>query len=388
MGVDFGNTEVAFKHKSTGDLKFTKLIFQLLGNPSLNNTMTSLTLSALKLGLPITWGVKPTIFKQFCGGTSINDSRKTYQLLADNGIEAILDYSVEGQENEASFERVKNELLRLIENAKKHSKVPTTCLKVTGLGKFDVLQKVTENHELSNQDKLAYNQLVERLDTICKKAHELGVKLYIDAEESWIQIAIDRMAEVMMVKYNRKNAIVYTTLQMYRHDKLAYLKELIEKSKKENFVLGVKIVRGAYIEKENERAHKMGYPTPIQPNKESTDKDYNLALKEIVENIDNVELCAGTHNEKSSGYLVQLLEEKGYDNNHPNIFFSQLFGMSDNISFNLAHNGYNVSKYLPYGPVKDTVPYLIRRAEENTSVAGQMGKELSLVVKEIKRRKA
>jgi proline dehydrogenase len=387
MAVDFGNTEVAFKHKSTGELRFTKFIFQLLGSPSLTRAMTSLTLLALKLHIPISWGVKPTIFKQFCGGTSIKDSLETYDLLRSNNIEAILDYSVEGQESEKSFEHVKNELLRLIDNAKTHSKVPTTCLKVTGLARFALLQKVTEGKDLNEKEKQEYNRVIERLNEICKKAHDNSVKIYIDAEESWIQIAIDRLAEVMMAKYNGQKAIVYTTLQMYRHDKLNYLEQLIEKSKKEGFVLGVKLVRGAYLEKENERAKKHNYPTPMQPNKESTDRDYNKALELVIENIDYVEVCAGTHNEKSAQLLVSLLEKKGLPSNHPHVFFSQLFGMSDNISFNLAHEGYNVSKYLPYGPVKDTIPYLIRRAEENTSVAGQMGKELSLVVKELNRRK-
>lgn len=387
MGVDFRNTEVAFRHKSNSELRFAQLIFKLMGSPSMTKSMTNLTLFALKLNLPVSWAVKPTIFKQFCGGTSIQDSSKTFNLLSSNGIEAILDYSVEGQETEKSFDSVRDELLKLIENAKVLSKVPTTCLKVTGLGRFGLLQKVTENKELNQAEKLEYNKVVSRLDTICKKAHELDVKIYIDAEESWVQIAIDRLAEVMIKKYNSEKAIVYTTLQLCRHDKLSYLKELIARAKSEKFVLGVKLVRGAYVEKENERAKKLNYTTPIQPNKAATDKDYNLALTEVIENINIVELCAGTHNEESASHLVGLLEKNNLAKNHKHIFFSQLFGMSDNISFNLAANGYNVSKYLPYGPVQDTLPYLIRRAEENTSVAGQMGKELELILSEIERRK-
>lgn len=387
MSVDFNNTEIAFKHKTNNELLFTKFIFKLLGSPFLTNAMTSLTLVALKLHIPIAWGVKPTIFKQFCGGTSINDSLKTYQMLSNAGIEGILDYSVEGQESEKSFNHVRDELLRLIDNAKKHSKVPTTCLKVTGMARFSLLQKITEGKELQQEEKLEYNKVIERLDNICKKAHELDVKIYIDAEESWIQIAIDRLAEVMMKKYNEKKAIVYTTLQLYRHDKLSYLNELISKSKTKNYVLGVKLVRGAYLEKENERANLLGYHSPIQPNKESTDNDYDQALTVVINNIDHVEVCAGSHNEKSAKHLIELLSEKGLEKNHHHVFFSQLYGMSDNISFNLAAAGYNVSKYLPYGPVKDTMPYLIRRAEENTSVAGQMGKELSMIIKEIERRK-
>ncbi len=387
MKVNFQDTKVAFKHRSNSDLQFAKWIFKLMGNPRLTNLMTGLTLFALKINFPVSWIVKPTIFKQFCGGTSIQDSDPTYRMLASNGIEAILDYSVEGQEEEKSFNHVHDELIRLIENAKQHSKVPTTCLKVTGLARFALLEKVNENKELSQEEKLEYNNVVQRLDRICKKAHDLGVKIYIDAEESWVQIAIDRLAEVMMKKYNDKSAIVFTTLQMYRHDKLQYLNDLIALSRKENYRLGVKLVRGAYLEKENERAIELNYPTPTQPNKESTDRDYDQALTTVVENIDVVEVCAGSHNEKSAEHLVELLEKHNLPKDHDHIFFSQLYGMSDNISFNLATNGYNVSKYLPYGPVKDTLPYLIRRAEENTSVAGQMGKELQLILTEISRRK-
>ena len=255
------------------------------------------------------------------------------------------------------------------------------------MARFELLQKITENKGLTQAEKLEYNKVVERLNSVCKKAYELDVKIYIDAEESWVQVAIDRLAEVMIKKYNSEKAIVYTTLQLCRNDKLNYLKELIKRAKIENFILGVKLVRGAYVEKENERAIKLNYTTPIQPNKDATDRDYNLALTEVVENISMVELCAGSHNEESAAHLVALLEKSNHEFNHPHIFFSQLYGMSDNISFNLAKSGYNVSKYLPYGPVKDTLPYLIRRARENTSVAGQMGKELQLINQEIERRK-
>ena len=384
----FSNTDVAFKSKSTGELKFTSFIFSMMGSQSLVNSLTGLTTFALKIHLPIQWIVKKTIFKQFCGGEKIEECTGTYGLLQQNNIEAILDYSVEGQTKESDFDHVRDELLQLVSNAKKYAKVPTTCLKVTGIASFSILEKMSANSELSETEKQEYNRLIQRLEAICKKAFDNGVKIYIDAEETWIQVAIDRLAEVMMQKYNGKEAIVYTTVQMYRHDRLAYLQGLIEKSTKQSFVLGVKIVRGAYLEKENERAIVKGYATPMQPNKPSTDKDYNAALKLILDNIQNVELCAGTHNEDSAKLLCELMEEKGLDNSYKGIFFSQLYGMSDNISFNLAHTGYNVSKYLPYGPVRDTLPYLIRRARENTSIAGQMGRELALITKELSRRRA
>lgn len=358
----------------------------MMKNPSLVKVSTQATLIALKLHLPIEWIIKRSIFKQFCGGTTIKDCTQAYEMLRANNIEAILDYSVEGQEAEETFDHVRDELLQLIDNAKKHAAVPTTCLKVTGLARFALLEKVNDQNDLTDSEKLEYNRVIQRLDQICTKAHDLGVKIYIDAEETWIQDAIDRLAEVMMQKYNKDNAIVYTTLQMYRHDRLAYLDELIKKARSNDFKLGIKQVRGAYMEKERERAKEKGYPSPIQADKASTDRDYDAGLEKMIESIDLIEICAGTHNEKSSALLCELMHKQGLKNNDSRIFFSQLFGMSDNISFILAKRGYNVSKYLPYGPVRDTMPYLIRRAEENTSVAGQMGKELSLVSKELKRR--
>ncbi len=384
----FNDTEVAFKSKSTGELRFTSFIFSMMGSQSLVNSLTGLTTFALKIHLPIEWIIKKTIFKQFCGGEKIEECTGTYGLLQQNNIEAILDYSVEGQTKESDFDHVRNELLKLVSNAKKHAKVPTTCLKVTGIASFSILEKVSANSELSETEKQEYNRVIQRLEAICKKAFDNKAKIYIDAEETWIQVAIDRLAEVMMQKYNCKEAIVYTTLQMYRHDRLAYLQGLVEKTTTESFVLGVKIVRGAYLEKENERALIKGYATPMQPNKPATDNDYNTALKLILDNIQNVELCAGTHNEDSAKLLCELMAEKGLDNSYKGIFFSQLYGMSDNISFNLAHTGYNVSKYLPYGPVRDTLPYLIRRARENTFIAGQMGRELALINSELSRRRA
>ncbi len=386
VNPSFDNTEIAFKAKTNGELRFAHFIFKILQNPALVSVLTSLTTFALKIHLPIEWAIKLTIFKQFCGGEKIKDCEGVYQLLRSNNIEAILDYSVEGQTKEEEFDHVRDELIRLVENATKNARVPTTCMKVTGIGRHEIFEAVSADKDLNEEQKLEYTRVINRLEAICRKAHELGVKIYIDAEESWIQKAIDRLTEVMMQKFNQQSAIVYITLQMYRHDRLSYMKELIEKTNKNNFKLGVKIVRGAYLEKENTRAEELDYLTPMQPTKMATDNDYNAAIKLAIENISVTEICAGTHNEQSILMLCNLMHENGIENNHPSIFFSQLFGMSDNISYNLAHNDYNVSKYLPYGPVRDTVPYLIRRAEENTSIAGQMGRELTLITKELKRR--
>jgi len=385
--LSFENTELAFKHKSNKELRFTIFILKLMGQPWLVKLFSSLTLLALKLHLPISGIIKATIFRQFCGGESLEASQASVAMLRKNNVEAILDYSIEGQNSEKAFDNTKSELLRLIDNAKRFSKDPTACMKITGIARFDLLEKLTEHpDDLSATEKEEWARVKQRVEEICQKAFDLDVRIYIDAEDSWIQGAIDHLAEEMIRAFNKKRAIVYTTAQLYRHDRLAYSESLIAAAKKESFILGIKLVRGAYMEKEKERALDRNYPSPIQSSKENTDKDYNACLKLVVDNIEHVELCAGTHNENSCLYLTELMEEKGLERSHPHIYFSQLFGMSDNISYNLSSNGYNVSKYLPYGPVRDTVPYLIRRAEENTAIAGQMGKELQLVIAEKKRR--
>ena len=358
-----------------------------MGQPWLVKLFSSLTLLALKLHLPISGIIKATIFRQFCGGESLEASQASVAMLRKNNVEAILDYSIEGQNSEKAFDNTKSELLRLIDNAKRFSKDPTACMKITGIARFDLLEKLTERpDDLSATEKEEWARVKQRVEEICQKGFDLDVRIYIDAEDSWIQGAIDHLAVEMIRAFNKKRAIVYTTAQLYRHDRLAYSESLIAAAKKESFILGIKLVRGAYMEKEKERALDRNYPSPIQSSKENTDKDYNTCLKLVVDNIEHVELCAGTHNENSCLYLTELMEEKGLERSHPHIYFSQLFGMSDNISYNLSSNGYNVSKYLPYGPVRDTLPYLIRRAEENTAIAGQMGKELQLVIAEKKRR--
>lgn len=387
--LSFDNTELAFRHKSNKDLNFTIFMFRLMGKPWLVNLFSKLSLFAIKYHLPVAGIIKATIFRQFCGGESLEESEPSVAMLRKNNVEAILDYSVEGKNLESSFEKTKNELLRLIDNAKRFSKDPTTCMKITGLARFELLEQVTADPDkLSVEESAEWDRVNKRVLDICQKAFDEDVRIYIDAEDSWIQGAIDDLALNMMRKFNQKRAIVFTTAQLYRHDRLAYTESLINQAKAENWYLGIKLVRGAYMEKERARAQELGYQDPIQPDKESTDRDYNACLKLVVENIDLVEFVAGTHNEESCLYLSQLMEEKGLSKNHHHIYFSQLFGMSDNITYNLGAKGYNVSKYLPYGPVRDTVPYLIRRAEENTAIAGQMGKELSLVLQEKRRRKA
>ncbi len=385
--VSFDDTSKAFAHLSDADLKFNYWIFKLMNSPTLTSFSTSLAETAVNLKLPVSWAAKPTIFRVFCGGETITESLEAVKKLGASNVGAILDYSVEGQESETEFAKTEQELIRIVDIAKNNPNIPVTCMKVSGIASNKLLEKLSSGGDLTDTERTLSAQLHQRFERICKANFDAGVPVYVDAEESWLQPAIDRLVESMMAKYNTEKAIVFQTIQMFRHDRLAYYQSLMEKARRSGFKVGMKIVRGAYLDKENARAKEKNYATPIQPNKAATDDDYNAALKLSVENIDWVEVCAGTHNEYSSKYLAQFMQERGLQNNHPHIYFSQLYGMSDYMSFNLAAAGYNVSKYLPYGPVKFTLPYLIRRAKENTAIAGQMGKELTMILKETKRRK-
>ena len=385
--VSFADTASAFAHLSDRELNYSYWMFRLMNSPFFVKVSTTMALWSMKLHLPVKALIKATIYKQFCGGESIQDSQPVIDQLVNSGIGAILDYSVEGNEKEEDFDSTTKELLHVLEVARDNPGIPIGCMKVTGIGRFGLLEKVSEGGDLTQEERLEYARVIQRLEKLCKAAHDYEVPIYIDAEESWIQVAIDRLAESMMRKFNRKRAIVFTTLQMYRHDRLAYFEKLIGEARREQFILGVKMVRGAYLEKENKRAQEKGYPTPMQPSKPATDGDYNAGLKLAMDNLDTLEICAGSHNEESCLLLVQLLGEKQLPPNDPRVYFSQLYGMSDYMSYNLAKSGYNITKYLPYGPVKAAVPYLIRRAQENTSIAGQMGKELKMISTERKRRK-
>lgn len=385
--VDFSNTEYAFSHLSDSDLNFSINMFRLMQNDALVKIGTVLANVSAKLNLPFQGIVKKTVFKQFCGGTDLASSLDTIAQLHKNKVGAILDYAVEGATKEQEFEDTKNQLIQIINTAKTNPGIPVACMKITGICRFELLEKVTDKKPLSEKEKDEYMRVINRFEEICLAAQKADVPVYVDAEETWIQPAIDRLIEARMRVYNKEKAIIFHTLQMYRWDKLDHLKKLIAESKAEGWVLGVKFVRGAYMEKENLRAKEMGYKTLIQPNKEATDRDFDEALKLMMDHIDHVEICNGTHNEKSSMLLVELMKEKGLENNDRRIYFSQLKGMSDSISFNLAAHNYNVSKYVPFGPVWSTIPYLTRRAEENSAIAGQMGKELSDLLKEKQRRK-
>jgi len=386
--ISFEDTEIAFGGKSDSDLNWSYRLFKLMGKPWLVKFGKVASNAAFALRIPVNGLIKKTIFKQFCGGESIEDCHQKIEDLNQFNIGTILDYSVEGKTTVEDLESTKNEIIATIQKAKDSLAIPFSVFKVTGLSRFELLEKANKGIEdLSESEKEEFNLVIQRVDNICKMAYELDVPVFIDAEDSWIQDAIDHLADTMMSKYNREKVIVYNTIQMYRHDRLDFLEKSHGLAKKQGYKLGIKLVRGAYMEKERERAKEKNYPSPIQLDKAATDRDYDLGLAYMIRHINDIAICAGTHNEKSSAYLVQLLEENNISKQHPHIYFAQLLGMSDHISFNLSHSGYNVAKYVPYGPIKEVMPYLLRRAEENTSVAGQMGRELALILEEKKRRK-
>lgn len=385
--LSFDNTEIAFKSKSNNELTQSYLLFKAIGYNWLVKLGPPMVNGAFSIGLPIKGLIKSTVFKQFCGGESMDDCNNTIDQLYSYGVGTILDYSVEGEEKEESFNATATETLETITKAQNNPKIPFCVFKVTGLARFDLLAKVSAKEKLTSTEESEWGRVKNRIHNICKTAHDNNVRIFIDAEESWIQPAIDDLAHDMMREFNLQKCIVYNTIQLYRHDRLAFLKTSFDDAVKYNYYLGLKLVRGAYMEKERERALKMGYPSPIQPDKASSDKDYNDALHFCIDHIDRINVCAGSHNEQSSMLLTELMAQKGLANNDQRIYFSQLYGMSDHISFNLSSAGYNVAKYLPYGPVKAVMPYLFRRAAENTSVKGQAGRELTLISREVARRK-
>ena len=386
--LSFENTEIAFKSKSNLELRKAYILFKILGRPWLVNLGAAFLNFALFLRLPLKWAVKPTIFSQFVGGETIPEAAKATKVLDAYNVGTILDYSVEGKEEEEAFEEATNEIIKSIDISEGNEHIPFCVFKISGLASNRFLEKANSlDHTLDAVEIEEMKRLEGRVLKICKRAFEIKKPILIDAEESWIQDIIDRIAMAMMERFNKDDVIVYNTIQLYRHDRLQYLKDVHAAAKHSSFHLGVKLVRGAYMEKERERAKEMGYPSPIQPNKEASDRDFDLAIKYCADHYQEISFVAGSHNEESSMLLAELLKKKGIAKNHPSIYFAQLFGMSDHISFNLSNAGYNVAKYVPYGPVKEVVPYLIRRARENTSVEGQTGRELSLILKERKRRR-
>lgn len=385
--LSFDDTSVAFSYKSDAALRKANFIFTLVNNPFVSALATSSVKLALKLHLPVEGMIKKTVFDHFCGGESIDKCDEEIAQLSAYHVGTILDYSVEGEKTELGFDQTMEETIRTVEKAGRSKSIPFTVFKVTGLGSGELLEKVQLKKALTPDEKSAFERLTDRVNRICRSAYEAGIPVLIDAEETWIQDPIDELAYVMMARYNKKQAIVFNTYQLYRTASLGNLVEAFNAAEVGNYFLGAKIVRGAYMEKERARAQAMGYPSPIHPDKEATDKAFNDALQFSIANISRMAIMCGSHNERSNYYLTELMSQHNIDRDDPRVWFAQLYGMSDNISFNLAKHGYCVAKYVPYGPVRSVMPYLFRRAAENTSVAGQSSRELTLIRKELRRRK-
>lgn len=403
--ISFDNTEYAFAYKTDSELKKADFLFSTMGKPWLVNMGLSLMPSAIKLNIPFTKQIiRKTIFSQFVGGETLPETAVVAQKLGEYNVEVILDYGVEGgNEGEIGYDNATDEFIKVINYAATQKNIPFMSIKVTGLVRFGLLETIDAGMNaiegtlmkrynavldaLSTDEKSEWKRVITRITKICKAGIDHNIGVLVDAEETWIQDPVDALTILMMLEFNQIKAVVYNTIQLYRHDRLQFLKDSTEAAKEKLFILGAKLVRGAYMEKERKRAAEKNYPSPIQPNKESTDRDYDDAVKFCIDNIDRVAVIVASHNEQSNLYTTQLLDQKNLPHNHEHVHFSQLYGMSDNITFNLAKSGCSVSKYLPFGPIEDVVPYLMRRAQENSSVSGQMGRELALIKKETARRR-
>ncbi|PTX61594.1 L-proline dehydrogenase [Kordia periserrulae] len=387
MNPIFDNTENAFALKTDSQLDRAYFLFKLISSQPLVRIGTAVTNFAIKAHLPVESLIRATVFDHFCGGTTEEECLPVVDKMFEKGVCSVLDYSVEGKEEEEQFDATLGKILNILHFVQEKEAIPFAVFKPTAFGRIDLYEKIGNKEALTEEEETEWERVLNRFDILCQKAHEMDVALLIDGEESWMQDAADDIVADMMRKYNKEKAIVYNTLQMYRWDRMDYLKQLHMDAKAQGFHIGMKLVRGAYMEKENKRAKDEGYKSPICVSKEATDVNFDTAVEYMLDNLDCMAVFAGTHNEESSYKLIELMKSKGITNNDPRVWFGQLYGMSDHISFNLAKYGYNVAKYLPFGPVRDVMPYLIRRAEENTSVAGQTSRELSLLKQERKRRK-
>ena len=393
MSLSFDNTQIAFAYKSTKELGKAKFLFSTMNYPFFVPLGTRITPFLMKTGLPVDGIIRNTIFRQFVGGETLAETAPVVNLLGEYGVQVILDYGVEGKEGEDNFDKATEEFVRVIEYASTQKNIPFISIKVTGLARLELMQTLNESPRLrsgihDHETEIdEWERVKDRMYHICKIASEKNVGVLIDAEESWIQDPIDRLVMEMMEEFNKEKAVVYNTIQLYRHDRLEFLKLSHRIAKQNNFLLGIKLVRGAYMEKERERSQQKGYPDPIQKNKENTDRDFNAAVTYCIQNINEIAFIVASHNDKSNLLAYDLLNQNNIPLNHSHIHFSQLYGMSDNITFNLAKEGCSVSKYVPFGPIRDVIPYLMRRAQENSSVSGQTGRELSLLKRELERRK-
>ncbi|MFN0081990.1 MAG: proline dehydrogenase family protein [Ferruginibacter sp.] len=403
--ISFDNTEYAFAYKTDKQLKKAIFLFSAMGKPWLVSLGLNLMPAAIKLHIPFTKNViRSTIFSQFVGGETLQETAVVAEKLGEYNVQVILDYGVEGgHDGEVGYDNATEEFIKVINYAATQSNIPFMSIKVTGLVRFGLLETIDTGMNaiegplmkrytavldaLSTDEQQEWKRVITRITKICQAGSDYNIGVLVDAEETWIQDPVDALTILMMLNFNKNKAVVYNTIQLYRHDRLQFLKDSCEAANEKSFILGAKLVRGAYMEKERKRATEKKYPSPIQPNKESTDRDYDDAVKFCIDNIDKVAIIVASHNEQSNSHATQLLDQKDLPHNHKHVHFSQLYGMSDNITFNLAKSGCSVSKYLPFGPIEDVIPYLMRRAQENSSVSGQMGRELALIKKETARRK-
>jgi proline dehydrogenase len=385
--INFSNTEIAFKNKSDQELKKAYQLFKMMNKSWFVNLGSKLGTLAVKWNLPFSKViVKNTIFEQFCGGTTLLNSQPTIDKLAQYNVVSLLDYGAEGKTTEEAYNRTMNENIKALEFASTNPSIPVVTTKITGLARFELLEKISAGEPLSVEEEQEYSIVLKRIDAICASASQNNTSIFIDAEETWIQDAIDSITNLMMSRYNKEKVSVFNTFQMYRHDRLAFLKKSYEEANKKGYLLGAKLVRGAYMEKERARAAEMGYDSPINPTKQATDEQFNQGVRFCVDHYETIALCNVTHNLESSALLASLIQDKNLPKDHPHLNFCQLYGMSDNLTFNLAAEGFNVGKYVVYGQVEEVVPYLVRRAQENSSVTGDMSRELELYSEEIKRR--
>ncbi|MGB5005790.1 MAG: proline dehydrogenase family protein [Ferruginibacter sp.] len=401
--ISFENTEYAFAPKTNAGLKQARFLYGIMGKSWLVNAALKITPLAIKWQVPFTKTlIRKTIFKQFVGGETLEETAKVAGKLEKYNVQVILDYGVEGKEGEANFEHARDEFKKVIDYAATQANIPFMSVKVTGFARFSLLEKLDAKMKtlpgtlmkrylgavetLSDPEKEEWHNIRFRIQQLCEAGSKKNIGVLIDAEETWIQEPVDALVLLMMDVFNKEKSVIYNTIQLYRHDRLQFLKDSYTAAVERNFIFGIKLVRGAYMEKERNRAAAMNYPSPIQPDKASCDRDFNASVAFCIEHLDKIAVVVASHNEYSNLYTTQLLDEKGLSHNHPHVHFSQLFGMSDNITFNLAHAGFSVSKYLPFGPIKDVIPYLMRRAQENSSVSGQTSRELILINKELQRR--
>ena len=394
MSLSLDNTQIAFAYKSTAELKRARFLFTVIQSPIIVSLATKLTPALMNSGLPVNGLIRSTIFNQFVGGETLEETARVAKQLGAYGVQVILDYGVEAKEGEENFDNVTEKIMEAVEFAATQNNIPFVSIKITGIASLQLLETLNEAPRLrsgihdSEMEDAAWGRVKERMYAICDLASEKGVGILLDAEETWIQDPIDRLAIELMAEYNKEKVVVYNTYQLYRNDRLHFLQLSHKIAKEKNFKLGAKLVRGAYMEKERLRAKEQGVASPIHLNKEATDKDFDDAAAFCIQNKETISFILASHNEQSNLKIAQYMSEKGIPANDPHVHFSQLYGMSDPISFNMAKEGYNVSKYLPFGPIKDVIPYLMRRAEENSSVNGQTSRELLFIRHELARRKA